>query len=332
MITLKRKFIRGAGEKSRVDAETAEQVWELMAAFAGYGFPKAHAASYALVAWQSAWCKTHFPAEFMSAVLANWGGYYSQQIYLMEARRMGLRVRPPHVNHSRQEFSVAYPHGTATLYMGLDQVRDLTHRTQQRTLAARPFSSLQDYLQRVNPRREEAGNLVRCGAFEGLGSIPELLRQLESGAGRPGQLSLFDEPGVYRAAEDWSLEQKAAAQEQILGISVDYHPLERVAGRLQAAGALTTVEAAGRSGQKVLVAGVKQSGHRSRAAGGGAMLFLSLEDLEGMLDVVVFPEIYRRFRGVLSLNEPLLIEGIMENDPGRDEPVLRAERVYRVET
>ena len=76
----------------------------MMAAFAGYGFPKAHAASYAQVAWRSAWCKTHFPAEFMAAVLANWGGYYSQRVYLSEARRMGLKVRPPHVNHSGRNF------------------------------------------------------------------------------------------------------------------------------------------------------------------------------------------------------------------------------------
>jgi DNA polymerase III alpha subunit len=83
-----------------VPAEIGERVWEMMAAFAGYGFPKAHAASYAQVAWRSAWCKTHFPAEFMAAVLANWGGYYSQRVYLGEARRLGLTVRPPHVNYS----------------------------------------------------------------------------------------------------------------------------------------------------------------------------------------------------------------------------------------
>ena len=64
---------------------SSQRVWELMAAFAGYGFPKAHAASYALISWQSAWCKTHLPAFFMTAVLANWGGYYSQRIYLTEA-------------------------------------------------------------------------------------------------------------------------------------------------------------------------------------------------------------------------------------------------------
>ena len=106
MQELERKFVTQAQEKSGVPIETGERVWEMMAAFAGYGFPKAHAASYAQVGWRSAWCKEHFPAEFMAAVLANWGGYYSQRVYLSEARRLGLTVRPPHVNFSRTSFQV----------------------------------------------------------------------------------------------------------------------------------------------------------------------------------------------------------------------------------
>ena len=90
MQELEKKFVSQAQEKSGVPFEIGERVWEMMAAFAGYGFPKAHAASYAKVAWRSAWCKTYFPAQFLAAVLANWGGYYSQRVYLSEARRMGL--------------------------------------------------------------------------------------------------------------------------------------------------------------------------------------------------------------------------------------------------
>jgi DNA polymerase III subunit alpha len=139
MITLQEKFIAGAWKTSRVPEATANRVWEMMAAFAGYGFPKAHAASYALVAWKAAWCKTHFPALFMAAVLANWGGYYSQQIYLTEVRRLGLGLRPPHITHSHREFSVTWLEGEPVLFMGLDQVRDLTRRTQKRILKERPF-------------------------------------------------------------------------------------------------------------------------------------------------------------------------------------------------
>ncbi len=334
MDTLKAHFIAGALEKSRVPEEVGARVWEMMAAFSGYGFPKAHAASYSLVAWRSAWCKAHFPAEFMAAVLANWGGYYSQRVYMSEARRMGLAVRPPHINHSRREFAACYPDGSPVLYMGLDQVRDLTRRTQEAILRHRPFDSLADFLARANPRQAEAANLIRCGALEGLGSIPALLRQVESGGRtRPGQLSLFDQAGFAQGApglEDWPLSDKVAAQEQILGISVDAHPLELAAGRIAAAGAISTLEAAGHVGSRVRVAGMRLSGRRSRTANGEMMAFLTLEDLEGMLDVVVFPDAYRRSRAALSGPGPFLVEGAMVTEPSRAEPLLHAERVEKL--
>ena len=179
MQVLKAKFIAGAYEKNGIAPDVAERVWELMAAFAGYGFPKAHAASYALVGWRSAWCKTHFPAEFLAAVLANWGGYYSQRVYLSEARRMGLIVKPPHVNHAQRQFSVTYPKGDAVLYMGLDQVKDLTQRTQARIIQNQPFPTLDDFLSQVDPREQEVENLVKVGALEGFGRIPELLSRGE---------------------------------------------------------------------------------------------------------------------------------------------------------
>jgi DNA-directed DNA polymerase III PolC len=328
METLKQHFIAGALEKSGVPEEVSARVWEMMAAFSGYGFPKAHAASYSLVAWRSAWCKAHFPAEFMAAVLANWGGYYSQRVYMSEARRMGLPVRPPHINHSKREFSASYPDGNPVLYMGLDQVRDLTRRSQETILRQRPFTSLADFLARANPRQHEAANLIRCGALEGLGTIPDLLRQIESGGWKPGQLSLFDV--VDTNLEDWPLSDKVSAQEELLGISVDAHPLELVADRIAEAGAISTLEAAGQVGSRVRVAGMRLSGRRSRTGQGEMMAFLTIEDLEGMLDVVVFPEAYRRSRAALSGPGPYLIEGTMVVEPARAEPLLHAERVDRL--
>ena len=333
MDALKEHFISGALQKSGVPEEVSARVWEMMAAFSGYGFPKAHAASYSLVAWRSAWCKAHFPAEFMAAVLANWGGYYSQRVYMSEARRMELAIRPPHINHSKREFGACYPDGSPVLYMGLDQVRDLTRRTQEAILRQRPFDSLADFLTRANPRQGEANNLIRCGALDGLGPIPALLRQVESGGWRPGQLSLFDQAGFGQAeisGEDWSLIEKVAAQEEILGISVDAHPLELAADRIAAAGVISTLEAAERVGSRVRVAGMRLSGRRSRTAKGEMMAFLTLEDLEGMLDVVVFPDAYRRSRSALSGPGPFLVEGTMVTEANRAEPLLHAERVERL--
>lgn len=325
MQLLKEKFIARSLEISGVPAETANRIWELMAAFAGYGFPKAHAASYAQVAWRSAWCKTHFPAEFMAAVLANWGGYYSQQVYLAEARRMHLTIRPPHVNQARREFSVNYPQGEPILYMGLDQVRDLSGRTQERILSCQPFRSLDDFLERVDPRLQEAENLARVGALEGFGTIPAILQRLQTDNWRAGQMNLFgwNPP----AGEDWSLVQRVTAQQEILGTSLDAHPLELYPTQIAAAGAITTVEAAGKKGGKVCVAGVRQSGHRSWTGRGDPMMFITLEDLEGTLDVVLFPDTYRRYRQVLSTSGPFFVTGRIELDPAREEPLLRAEKI-----
>jgi DNA polymerase III alpha subunit len=325
MQTLKERFLAGAAERHQVPAETAERVWELMAAFAGYGFPKAHAASYAQVAWRAAWCKAHFPAEFMSAVLANWGGYYSQRVYLTEARRLGLALRPPHVNHAQPEFHVGQDDSAKVLYVGLNQVRELTARTRQRVLRERPFASLADFLARADPRPQEAQALIQVGALQGFGSIPALLRQLRAGARQPGQLALFatapDEP-------DWSLAQRVAAQEEWLGASVDAHPLELVADRIAQAGALSTVAAAAQLGQKVRVAGMRQTWHRTATASGGFIYFMSLEDLDGMLDVVIFGDVYRRHRQALATPGPYVLEGNVELDPGRGEPAIRAERIW----
>ncbi len=323
MQELRRKFVGEAQARSGVPLETGEQIWEMMAAFAGYGFPKAHAASYAKISWRSAWCKTHYPAQFMAAVLANWGGYYSQRVYINEARRMGLVVRPPHVNQSGHNFVVSQVDGEPRLYMGLGQVKNLTARTIERILRSRPFGSLDDFLARVDPRPQEAEALARVGAFDGLGNIPAILEEL-GGGWRAGQLSLF--APQTSAAEDWTLEQKMAAQQEILGASLEAHPLELAAGRIAASGALNTLEAAARVGRKVTVAGVRQSSHRSRTSKGESMLFLTLEDLSGTLDVIFFPDAYHRARAALSSSAPLLVSGMMEMDPARGEPFLRAER------
>jgi DNA-directed DNA polymerase III PolC len=341
MQELERKFVSEAQARSSVPIETGERIWEMMAAFAGYGFAKAHAASYAKVAWRSAWCKTHFPAEFMAAVLANWGGYYSQRVYLGEARRLGLAVHPPHVNFSGRNFTVANPAaGQKALFMGLDQVRGLTARTIARIIKGRLFASLEDFLARVDPRPQEAGDLARVGAFEGLESIPAILGRLQSGGWRAGQPSLFEYPlgggewsdGDEKAdQQDWTLARKVAAQQELLGVSLEAHPLELAANKIAAARAITTVEAAGRVGQRVTVAGIRQSGHRSKTGKGETMMFMTLEDLSGMLDVAVFPDAYRQAHGLIHSSEPILVTGMMKTNPGRTEPLLVAEKVGRLE-
>lgn len=334
MRTLKERFVAGAVQHAALPETVAERVWQLMAAFAGYGFPKAHAASYAQVAWRAAWCKTREPAVFMAAVLANWGGYYSQSVYLNEARRMGLKLLPPHVNLAGREFSVHYREGQPMLVMGLDQVRDLTRRTQSRILQGRPFRSLSDFLARADPRPVEAENLIRVGALGEMGTIPGMLSQLHSGNWRRNQLPLFElgerVEGGDASQEDWSLEEKVAAQEKLLGVGVEAHRLEIVSSQIAGSGAMTTVEAAAQLGHQVRVAGTQQIWRRGQTSQGERLYFMSLEDLEGMIDVVVPEEVYRRSRGVFSSRHPFVLEGVVHLDDARGEPFIRAEKTWRL--
>ena len=327
MQELKRKFVDQAQGRNGIPPDVAERIWEMMAAFAGYGFPKAHAASYAKLGWRSAWCKSHYPAEFMAAVLANWGGYYSQRVYLSEARRMGLIIRPPHVNYSVHNFSVKRLDASEqrALFMGLDQVKELTRQTIQRIIQFAPFTTVEDFLARVDPRTQEAESLVRVGALEGLGNIPSILRRLQNGGWRQNQMSLFE--WADSSEDDWTLQQKVGAQMDILGVSLAAHPLELVAEKLTGTGAISTLEAAARIGQRVIIAGVQQASHRSLTAKGAMMLFLSVEDLQGTLDAILFPEVYRRAESLLSSSKPFLLTGIIEMDTDRGEPFLRVEKV-----
>ena len=330
MQELEQKFIHEAQDKSGVPAETGERIWEMMAAFAGYGFPKAHAASYAKVAWRSAWCKSHFPAEFMAAVLANWGGYYSQRVYLSEARRIGLKVRPPHVNYSSHNFSAKELESSEerALFMGLDQVRELTRRTIDRIIRYRPFTSLEDFLTRVDPRMQEAENLTRVGALDGFGKIPSILRRLKSGGWQQNQLSLFEWSDPSEA--DWTPQQKVNAQLEILDASLDAHPLEFMMEKIKGAGAISTLDATERIGRRVTVAGIRQTSHHSRTAKGEAMLFITLEDIDGTLDTILFPDVYRLAKSIVSSSAPMLVTGVMEMDNERGEPFLRAEKVRAI--
>ncbi len=163
------------------------------------------------------------------------------------------------------------------------------------------------------------------GQWKGWEQSRKFCGRVERGGWQADQPSLFEwHPSE---GEDWSQEKKITAQQDLLGISLEAHPLELLAEKVQAAGAITTVEAAGRIGERVTVAGLHQSGHRTRTAKGEAMMFLTLEDLSGMLDVILLPDVYRQARELVGSSAPLLITGLVEMDANRGEPLLRAEKV-----
>jgi DNA polymerase III subunit alpha len=323
MDTLRLNFVAGAQARKNVPKETAERIWDMMAAFAGYGFPKAHAASYAQLAWNSAWCKTHYPAEFMSAVLGFGGGYYSQRVYIMEARRMVLSIKAPHINYSNDRFRVIYPKGEPILYMGLNQVRDLTLRTIRNIIEKRPFLSLEDFLIRCDPQKKEANNLIMCEALEGLTSIRQGLARIEHQR-LPGQLQLFIPADD---TDDLDLDARIRAQQEILGVSLSISPLEQYADQIQSMGALSTLEAQTLVGEIVRVAGMRQTLRRFRNRNHQMMCYMNIEDLEGSLQVIINSALYKRFYHFLSETGPFLIEGVIEHDADRNRTRMIAENI-----
>ena len=324
METLRKHFIDGAMQRKGVPEDTALQIWDMMAAFAGYGFPKAHAASYAQLAWNSAWCKAHYPAEFMAAVLGFGGGYYSQRVYLMEARRLGLTIKPPHINHSLKRFNVKYPDGQPILYMGLNQVRDLTQHTIERIIRHRPYHSFEDFILRSDPHRKELENLIKCNALEGLISIPDGLNRITHQHPR-GQLALFTPP--QKEEGEWTGEQQRFAQEEILGVSLDISPLERFAEQISNMGAISTIEAEARIGESVCVAGMRQTLRRYKNRSGQMMCFLSLEDLEGSLQVHIPASLYAKHYQILQSQGPFLVQGHIEQNQFQMRTWLMAEKI-----
>jgi DNA polymerase III alpha subunit len=224
------------------------------------------------------------------------------------------------------------------LFMGLDQVRDLTKKTQLRILRLRPFGSFPDFLTRVDPRRVEAENLVKVGGLQGMGTIPNLLNHLGTGGWRRGQPSLFEidqtllsiNSEVEHEEDDWSVKDKVAAQETILGTGVDAHPLELASDAISKAGAVTTVEAVVMVGQRVRVAGMRQTWRRGSTDRGERLYVMSLEDLDGMLNAVLYANVYQRYRREISGSGPYVVEGQVEIDQRVGEPYLRVERIWRL--
>jgi DNA polymerase III alpha subunit len=216
----------------------AEKLWEQILPFAGYGFNQGHATAYADVSYRSAYLKAHYPAEFMAARLQDWGGFHHPAIYMAEAVRLGIPVRPPHVNHSRTKFTLVQKPGFSwELYMGLGQVRDLRNAAARAVVEARrddPYRDLRDLLSRVDLQTKEIEHLIRCGALDGLGESRSELLAEHSQLGRRG--------GVAQLAFDFarpqpppeSLAQRWAWEQELLGLPVSAlaDPLAPVRDRL----------------------------------------------------------------------------------------------------
>jgi DNA polymerase-3 subunit alpha len=247
--------------------EQARRLWDQVAAFSGYGFNQGHATAYAAVSFSMAYLKARWPAAFFCARLMNWGGFHHPAMYMAEAMRLGISIRPPHVNVSERKFTLTWEGEQAVLWMGLGQVRDLRRRAVRAIVEERgqaPFGSLRDLLRRVPLQRKEVVHLVQCGALDGMGeSRAALLAKAEEveRAGSALQMALFGEKALGQpAVEPESLAQRLTWERHLLGypVSVLEQPLKPVADCLPAHTPLRDLPETG--GRAVTVAGVRLPG------------------------------------------------------------------------
>jgi len=235
MERMRSRFIEGCQRPAPLGpaftVEQATTLWEQVRAFAGYGFNQGHATAYADVSYRSAWLKAHYPAAFLAARLANYGGFHHPAIYMAEAQRLGIPVRPPHINHSRRHFTLAFADRDPTqpiLWMGLAQVRTLRRSTIAAILTQRktqPFTSLADLRERVAVQPKELTHLIQCGALDGLAESRATMlaaAQEKHKAASAWQLSFdFSAPLI----EPEAAQQRLQWERQILGQPVSVHPV-----------------------------------------------------------------------------------------------------------
>jgi DNA-directed DNA polymerase III PolC len=243
----------------------ARTLWEQLTAFAGFSLNQGHATAYADTSYRSAYAKAHWPAAFLCARLANRGGFHHPAIYIAEAVRLGMVVRPPHVNHSARAFTLEVTEAAKDrrpkLWMGLGQVRELRRASIQAIVTQReqcPYSDLRDLLRRTSLQTKEIRHLVQCGALDELGkSRAALLAEAEEieRAGSANQLA-FTFTGPLNSPE--TAGQRAAWEQWVLGQPVSVHPLELVADLLPTHTPLRELQE--RSTRRITIAGVRLPG------------------------------------------------------------------------
>jgi len=326
------KFAAGARRRG-VSDQQIEAVWAMMMSFDGYSFCKPHSASYARVSFQAAFLKVHYPAEFIAAVISNGGGFYSAFAYVSEARRLGLTIQPPDVNHSQRRWRGR----DRSIRVGLMSIKSLGQRTQDRVLAQQrqgPFCSLDDFLSRVRPDEEEARALIHAGACDGLApdhSRAVLLWRLlgwvrgrqDRGRGRragPASGDLF----AHAAAQSAPAPPLPAGTElsrlrrqfAVLGFLCDRHPMVLFAAALRGLGVIKARDLPQHVGRQVRVAGWLIAGKLVPTKHGEPMEFLTFEDETATVETTFFPPAYRRFCHILDYSHPYLLQGKVEQDFG----------------
>ena len=324
------KFVEGAIANG-VEPKMAKKLFGLIDKFGGYGFNKSHSAAYAMIAYQTAYLKSHYPVEFMAALLTQDMGNQDKTIKnIAECRVMGIEILPPDVNESQADFSVV----EGKIRFGLAAVKNVGLKAVELVIEERdshePFGDLLDFCRRVNGskvNRRVLEGLIQCGAFDFTGAYrSRLFAGLDDalricGANHdPNQLNMFgplsfgngESGGLLELPEiaQWNERETLRREKEALGFYITGHPLASFHDEIER---FTTCLVHDLPAQKdksqVKIAGIVESLKIKRTKRGDKMAIIHLEDLTGSTEVVIFPDLFAAVSPLLKGDEPLLITG-----------------------
>lgn len=319
MYEMRDTFVNGCVGRG-VERSVAEEVWRQVSSFAGYSFCKAHSASYAVLSFQEAWLKVHYPAEFLCSVLNNGGGFYNHQEYVEEAKRLGVTVKLPDINLSERLHTVE---ADRTIRLGFVAFRDITQASLDNLLAnreQREYTSVEDVARRSGVTYEDGLVLMQLGLCDSLsdsrshaaflfGLMARPLKNIRGKKGQHAQVALemedtltcdlpaYSQPSALRL---FRLEKK------YLGYSVTNSPHEFI---ITEEGITPSGELVSRLGKIVTVIGYVSAYKITSTRRGDRMMMLNISDEDGMIDVVAWPEVFRRSYSTLAAAEMLRIKG-----------------------
>jgi DNA polymerase-3 subunit alpha len=341
MAAQRERFVTGAAQRS-YPPKKIEKIFDLMAQFAGYGFNKSHSAAYALLAYHTAYLKTHYPIEFMAALLTSVTGSTDDVVkYINECREMEIAVEPPDINVSDANFT---PHGQAIRF-GLAAVKNVGHNAIESIVAARKelgkFKSIYEFCEKVDLRllnKRVLESLIKSGAMDSLGRRAQLMAVLDKAmdhaqktqrdaeSGQHGLFGVFDEevhPQEDRLPDtpDWDEHTRLANEKEILGFFITGHPLDKYREKLEDLRALSTAELAAMKSstgkdENLCTAGIITNLRVLKSKKGDFYAQAALEDLSGSIEMLVFPEAFRKLGDKVKMEVPVLVRGGVRIEEG----------------
>jgi DNA polymerase-3 subunit alpha len=327
----KEKFLEGT-KKNRIPPRKAEKIFEQMETFGRYGFNKSHSTAYALLAYQTAYLKTHYPIEFMAALLTSEAQNADKIVkYISECREMGIEILPPDINESFKHFAVI----GNQIRFGLTAVKNVGDAAIDIILAEREgngkFQSLYDFCHRVDLRkvnRRVIESLVKCGSFDFskahrsqmltvLGELLEQSQRTQKKKGEPQLSMLIDHSKAlkedYPDMDEFPENQLVAFEKETIGFYISRHPLSRYEDEIKKYTNLDTSTLPKlQNGAEVNICGLVSGLKEIVTKKGDRMAFLTLEDMKGFIEIILFPEVFKAASPCLRGGDPLLVKGILD--------------------